>query len=524
MRLLFAVLVLGLSVPARAQFEYITNNGAITITGYEGTDRSLVIPDSINDMQVTGIANAAFENHTNLNYVVIPETVTHLGTSAFSGCSWLFGVTMPNGIQSIPDYAFYRCFQLVDITLPEDATNIGSYAFADCASLREVNIPDRVRTIDAWAFQSCWRLSTLTIGDGVTSIAVPAFSGFTNLGSVVIGNSLTNIWPWAFGNCRKLTNVVIGGGVTSIESEAFLGCTALGSITIPRAVTNIAMGYYGAFTSCSGLTEITVHPDNRTYSSVGGVLFDEARSALLIYPAAKRGDYTVPAGVINVGDSAFGGCNALTNVTIANTVTNIGKGAFSGCVNLSSISLGDGLINVGEGAFANCDALQTIIFPDGLRSVGPFAFHHCMRLETVIFGRNLTYIGQAAFSYCSSIREVFFLGNAPRSDPGSPFYDYLAFVYYMPGKIGWSGLAEGRGILWDPRMQAPRVGPDGFRCVISGNSNIVLVVEASTNPANPAWTPVSTNNLAGGSSQFHDPTSPNLPSRFYRLRSTWTRQ
>jgi hypothetical protein len=54
---------------------------------------------------------------------------------------------------------------------------------------------------------------------------------------------------------------------------------------------------------------------------------------------------------------------------------------------------------------------------------------------------------------------------------------------------------------------------------ITGSSNLVIVVEASTNLANLVWLPVSTNNLTGGSAYFSDPQWTNYPSRFYRLRS-----
>jgi len=499
MRLLAFTLVTGLSASALAQFEHTTNNGTITITGYHGTGGTLVIPDRINDRQVTAIADAAFQNKTNLNYMVIPETVTRIGSRAFSGCSWLFGVEMPSGVQNIADYAFYRCFQLVDITIPEHATNIGDYAFADCPSLRDVSIPDRVKSIGASAFQSCWRLTSLTIGDGVTSIAPEAFVGCRALESVNIGDGVTTIWPWAFANCTNLTNVVIGAGVT-----------------------NIATGYDRAFEDCSSLSAITVQPDNPTYSSVAGVLFDKTRRTLVLYPAARIGDYAVPEGVMKIGDYAFESCTALTNVTLPNSVTNIAGWAFRLCVKLSSILLGENVISIGEGAFANCDRLKSIVFPDSVRDIGPSAFHGCMRLERVIMGRNVAHIGQGAFQICSSLREIFFMGNSPSLGSYPFFNSFQATVYYLPGTTGWHPTLEGRPtILWDPRMQTPRAGTNGFGLDITGNTNIVVVVEACSNLADPVWTPLATNSLSGGASQFNDPDLRNFPSRFYRLRPSW---
>jgi hypothetical protein len=62
------------------------------------------------------------------------------------------------------------------------------------------------------------------------------------------------------------------------------------------------------------------------------------------------------------------------------------------------------------------------------------------------------------------------------------------------------------------------VGPTGFGFNITGTSNLVIVVEACTNLANPTWSPVGTNTLISGSSYFSDPQWTNYPGRFYRLR------
>ena len=98
-------------------------------------------------------------------------------------------------------------------------------------------------------------------------------------------------------------------------------------------------------------------------------------------------------------------------------------------------------------------------------------------------------------------------------------------VYYMPGRTGWEvPFAEGLlPVLWNPQVQTNDgrfgVGTNGFGFTITGSSDLVIVVEACTNLAHPAWFAVGTNTLSNGSSYFSDPDWTNYPARLYRFRS-----
>lgn len=83
-------------------------------------------------------------------------------------------------------------------------------------------------------------------------------------------------------------------------------------------------------------------------------------------------------------------------------------------------------------------------------------------------------------------------------------------VYYLPGATGWEPQVQTSGASFGVR-------PNGFGFTITGTSGLGLVVEACTNLAQPAWTPLSTNSLSGGSADFTDPAWTNYPTRFYRL-------
>jgi hypothetical protein len=95
-------------------------------------------------------------------------------------------------------------------------------------------------------------------------------------------------------------------------------------------------------------------------------------------------------------------------------------------------------------------------------------------------------------------------------------------VYYLPGTTGWSTMFAGVAtVLWNPQVQISDgsfgVRTKRFGFTIAWSNNQVIVVEASTNLTHPAWSPVGTNTLTGGSSYFSDPQWTNYPARFYRL-------
>jgi hypothetical protein len=126
---------------------------------------------------------------------------------------------------------------------------------------------------------------------------------------------------------------------------------------------------------------------------------------------------------------------------------------------------------------------------------------------------------------------VCFQGNAPTPSNDTSVFnsDFHAIAYYLPGTTGWGATFDGiPAMLWNPQAQTG----DGFFGVqnnqfgfnITGSSNLVIVVQACTNLANPVWSPVSTNTLniyvgTNGTSYFSDPQWTNYPGRFYRFRS-----
>jgi hypothetical protein len=224
--------------------------------------------------------------------------------------------------------------------------------------------------------------------------------------------------------------------------------------------------------------------------------------------------------VTSTGNSAFSGAS-LTSVTIPDSVTNIGNYAFGGCCRLASITIGNRVTSIGESAFNACHSLTSVTIPNSVATIGSEAFFNCWNLASVTIGNRVTSIGLGAFGYCTSLTGVYFQGDAPGVG-AAVFHGDNATVYYLPGTTGWGPTFAGLpAVLWHPQVETSNasfgVRANQFGFSIAGTSNIVVVVEASTNLATPAWYPLATNTLGGGSFYFSDPQWTNYPGRFYRL-------
>ena len=139
--------------------------------------------------------------------------------------SYIKTVSIPDGLTSIGNSAFWGCSGLTSITIPNSVTSIGWYAFNGCSSLTSIEIPNSVTSIGGSAFSWCTSLTSVTIPNSVTSIGEYAFSECYSLTSVTIPNSVTSIGEYAFRECYSLTSVTIPNSVTSIGGDAFAYCS-----------------------------------------------------------------------------------------------------------------------------------------------------------------------------------------------------------------------------------------------------------------------------------------------------------
>ena len=225
-----------------------------------------------------------------------------------------------DGVTSIGQMSFERCFGLKSVTIPGSVTSIGFQAFYQCTSLTDITIPDSVTDFGPDVFNETPWLEAKQNENPLVVVNNILIDGSTCTGEVTIPDGITCIGTYAFDLCKELTGVMIPDSVTRICGGAFASCWDLKSITIPKGVTCIEDG---TFSRCNGLTDVQI-PDSVT--SIGA-------SAFLSCYALK--EIRIPDSVTSIDKWAFEDCSALTSITIPSSVTNISEWAFTGCKKLT---------------------------------------------------------------------------------------------------------------------------------------------------------------------------------------------
>ena len=316
---------------------YFHTSGCYSFAGCTSL-KEVVIPDS-----VTGIGSRAFSGCTSLSKVKLSNNLAIIDEGTFSGCTSLAEIVITDRVtkkrgKSGSEYfggAFIGCTSLSKVKLSNNLTEIGIYTFLGCTSLAEIDMPDSVTEIDWSAFKDCTSLSKVKLSNNLTKIENRVFSGCTSLKEIAIPDGVTEIDYSAFSGCTSLQEITIPDSVTTVYDTAFSNCTSLESITIGSGVENLGNGWID---SCRRLADITVSPENSSFSSVDGVLFNKDGSSLLAYPIGnKRSAYTIPDGVEKVGAKAFYGCRYIESLTIPASVTEIEASALGNCYDIRAV-------------------------------------------------------------------------------------------------------------------------------------------------------------------------------------------
>ncbi len=367
-----------------------TNNKTATVT-YDTTGRN----------KYSGSVTIS----STISYQSTTYIVKNIGESAFSGCSNLTSVTIPNSVTSIDSEAFSGCRNLTSVTIPNSVTSIGYNAFYDCWGLSSVTIPNSVTSIGKLAFYNCIGLTSLTMSSNVTSIGNYAFGECKKLTTITIPKSVTSISYCAFYNCSGLTSVVAEMKIPfAFGSSAFSGIASTCILTVPYGTKDayIAAGWTTSVFK-GGIIEapspnITFADANVKSLCVANWDTDGDREL-----SEDEAAVVTDLGMVFKGNEDITSFNELQYFT---GLTSISNGAFSGCSNLISVIMPDGIETIGDYAFFSCKGLNSLALPNSVTSIGNYAFEECHSLQTLVIPASVTSIGVSAFGYCDGLTSI----------------------------------------------------------------------------------------------------------------------
>lgn len=324
-------------------YEISAEDDTVTITGYSGKKKKLVIPDKIEGKKVTKI-----------------------GEKAFSENKYMVSVKVPDSVKTVALDAFYQCRKLKTIELGKNVQAIG---------------------VDELKDRYCYYddASDMCVGEKFEEFKVDSKNKiYYTRDGVLFRKTDKDIMLVRYPEGKKGKTYSVPEGVTCICLEGLYG-SDFSTLTIPKTVRSIdGDDQWPDYTPFGMLEEYIVDEENENFFSEDGVLFERNEggendywkrkgSILLQYPAEKKDtSYTVPEGVIHIREGAFYRQKYLESVTIPGTVIYIGEEAFFEMKNLKSADIG--AATIGEGAFCTCENLTDVTLQNTVELISEKAF------------------------------------------------------------------------------------------------------------------------------------------------------
>ena len=445
----------------------VTSPSTVSVKSVSKYLTRVIIPETVYNngtyYQVTGLADWSFSGREDISYLSIPSTITSIGEFAFIDCgsnievniddlgAWCnvtFGnehssplssartfylngnrvtdLSIPYGVQSIPNFAFYQCRMITSLNIPGTVTAIGSSAFEDCTGLNWVNLSEGLQTIGGSSFEGCTGLFAITIPSTVTEILINAFNGCSNLNDITsqIRNPFA-IDASAFSTYDTATLTVPRGTKTAYQNTA--GWNYFSRITDGSSDAEFAI---------NGIAYEVTSPTTVAVKTVASYLKDvfipeevyfEGKfyqvTALAAHSFEGRADITylsIPKTITSIGEFAFIDCGsnimvnlesleAWCNVTLGNehsSPLSSAKALYINNVEMNGVRIPEGVTAIPNYAFYQCRSIYYLILPSSVTTIGSSAFEDCTGLTSVSLPEGLATIGGSAFEGCSGLASI----------------------------------------------------------------------------------------------------------------------
>ncbi len=392
-------------------FNYEVNNGEAEIYSvYWEISGDVAVPLTLGGYPVTSIYDSAFSSCTQLTSITIPESVTYIGYNAFGDCYNLTDVYFEN------TEIWHTPYKIIPSSELSNSKTAAEY------------LTDTYRIYD-WECVESIDYYTYDINGGVAIITEVnrLISGEVTVPAELDGYPVTAIDNYAFYSCEELTGVTVPEGVKYIGDHVFYACTNLESVSFSSSVLSIGGE---VFSGCQSLAEITVDENNSVYHSDGNCLIETASKTLIA--GCKTSVIPSDKSVTVIGECAFDK-SGIESVTIPDGVTHIGTLAFYYCASLSDITLPDSVTYIGDNAFDNTlyyhdeenwedgilyidshliEAHYTLtgacVIKDGTKTIAEAAFQYRDEITSVSVPESVMSICEYAFADCTGLTSVTF--------------------------------------------------------------------------------------------------------------------
>ena len=318
--------------------------------------------------KVTRVGTNAFSYQHDLQAIVVPPTVNEIEDKASYGSRGLQLVTIEgeSDLVNVGENAFARCTKLRRVTFSGTTLKMKSIdknAFEECTKLERVRWAGEssLNTIDDYAFYKCSSLNHFEMPNTVTFVGKHSFRFNSGLTDIHLSSTLSMIDEYAFGECG-FSHITLPNSLASIQASAFINNSYLTSITIPERVEGIGAA---CFENNAVLDTVTFHTEIHSMT-IGNNAFNECPSLAHVNITrldswAETNFNNAKANPAYTSHHIFMNGQEVTNVVLPDNTQWVNNNAFNGCTAITSVDMPMSIQHVNDDIFTGCSSLKTVI-------------------------------------------------------------------------------------------------------------------------------------------------------------------